>query len=298
MKTLKRILLASAVAALASCASTHRPTTTTLITGITRSHTTTTTTTLPMVSGDYYYPLITITNIERRRRLGERRAPVRAAPAGAMERGDRPRMHHRHDDGRQRQGRDRLELHHDLPVRLEQLRANLQGHRHGDHQGPRRQRCGRRIFDRVQRLLGTRRHGDRRPHRARAQWHRGVQKAAGELLITRNIVVNATDTFPDGVQRQSSLAMRTRGKFMPEIVEGSTLITRGTLMLTGQGTFTGPDGVVVTLSSPDRPDAFTGTTTARRWRTTRARSTGGPSSTGAAAAARLASSHARVRRWR
>lgn len=80
-----------------------------------------------------------------------------------------------------------------------------------------------------------------------------VQKSPSELLITRNVVVNATDTSADAVQRQSSLATRTTAKFTPEIVEGSSLITRGSLLLAGQGTFTGPDGVAVTLGRQTDP---------------------------------------------
>ena len=81
-----------------------------------------------------------------------------------------------------------------------------------------------------------------------------IQKVDNGIRLVRNLVVNGTNTYPDGVQRPGTLEMNSQGLLTPEIVPGSTQVTRGTLVLSGTGTFTGPDGVPINISRQTDPN--------------------------------------------
>lgn len=80
-----------------------------------------------------------------------------------------------------------------------------------------------------------------------------VQKVDGDIRSTRDVVVDATETYPDGVQRKSKLEMKSEGTLTPEIAPGSALVTRGTVRLSGQGIFTGSDGAAIMLTRQSDP---------------------------------------------
>jgi hypothetical protein len=80
-----------------------------------------------------------------------------------------------------------------------------------------------------------------------------IDKQGDGVRVVRTVVVNATDTFPDGVSRTSTLDMNSLGLLVPEPASGTALISRGAVTLSGSGTFTGPDGVVVTLTRQTDP---------------------------------------------
>lgn len=80
-----------------------------------------------------------------------------------------------------------------------------------------------------------------------------IQKVDASLRLIRDLIVDSTDTYPDNVQRQSKLDMNAQGVLTPEIVAGAPRVSAGTLTLSGQGTFTGPDGVVITLTRQTDP---------------------------------------------
>jgi hypothetical protein len=80
-----------------------------------------------------------------------------------------------------------------------------------------------------------------------------IQKVDAGLRLNRDIIVDAIDTYPDNIQRQSKLDTHAQGVFTPEIVAGNPRVTTGTLQLSGQATFTGADGVVVTLTRQTDP---------------------------------------------
>jgi hypothetical protein len=77
-----------------------------------------------------------------------------------------------------------------------------------------------------------------------------VQKTASGIQSTQNFALDETDTFPDGVPRKSRLQMNGQGVLIPE---GTAPVTKGTLTLSGTGTFTGPDGTVITLTRQTDP---------------------------------------------
>jgi hypothetical protein len=79
-----------------------------------------------------------------------------------------------------------------------------------------------------------------------------IRKTNRQLTVERDIVEQATDTYPDGVERRAKLETKTLGTFAPELVEDAP-VTKGTVTLSGEGRFTGPDGVVLTLTRQTDP---------------------------------------------
>lgn len=80
-----------------------------------------------------------------------------------------------------------------------------------------------------------------------------IQRFPGKLQLTRNVTVNATETFPDNVQRASKLEAMEEGSFTPDVVPNATRITGGTVTLSGRSTFTGPDGAILTITRQTDP---------------------------------------------
>jgi hypothetical protein len=80
-----------------------------------------------------------------------------------------------------------------------------------------------------------------------------ISKSGGELHLTRQLLAQDTDTFPDGVQRKNTLEMKGEGTFTLASGMGESRVARGSLSFSGEATFTGSEGTTYTITRRTDP---------------------------------------------